>query len=74
MCGANQALDAGAAQDPGSSPRVRGERERRRRQRLHPRIIPACAGRTVMYRLMAVAAADHPRVCGANLLTWSAVW
>ena len=50
----------------GSSPRVRGERKSGLVGISFLRIIPACAGRTSPTTSTAKAAADHPRVCGAN--------
>ena len=66
MCGANSLPASPASSQYGSSPRVRGERRASRRDLARGRIIPACAGRTVLPDDIALPTADHPRVCGAN--------
>ena len=67
VCGANSCEFFNASCSSGSSPRVRGERRIVRKTCLSPRIIPACAGRTVLAWLSSCVTPDHPRVCGANV-------
>ena len=52
----------------GSSPRVRGTRQKMVPSRVNGRIIPACAGNTPRHRPAhsALNARDHPRVCGEH--------
>ena len=50
----------------GSSPRVRGKRYRRDRPERHDRLIPACAGKTVLPEWVRGWGRAHPRVCGEN--------
>ena len=65
-CGANQVDVAPFEPVPGSSPRVRGKRERGQRRRGRIRIIPARAGQTGGGAHRVGRGADHPRACGAN--------
>ena len=51
---------------PGSSPRVRGKPPRHPVGGAHPRLIPACAGKTATPSCAAKTCAAHPRVCGEN--------
>ena len=48
----------------GSSPRVRGTLRRSPQERCRRRIIPACAGNSVLRSQPPAASPDHPRVCG----------
>ena len=48
----------------GSSPRVRGTRQRSRREPRHVRFIPACAGNALFSGLPGHGKTVHPRVCG----------
>ena len=50
----------------GTSPRMRGKRMWRLDSLLGPRNIPAYAGKTAACRLVPIAPAEHPRVCGEN--------
>ena len=50
----------------GSSPRMRGTRQRRDDHRLLPGIIPAYAGNTCVRFAPSSASGDHPRVCGEH--------
>ena len=50
----------------GSSPLVRGKPARTRQPCIHSRIIPACAGQTVLVVPCHDWCPDHPRLCGAN--------
>ena len=67
VCGANQTHDQRIRAEAGSSPRVRGEPDKRINAIIGVRIIPACAGRTPSPSVLSVDNSDHPRVCGANL-------
>ena len=51
----------------GSPPRVRGKPCRLTSCRLHVRITPACAGKTLFAEARHSRRADHPRVCGENI-------
>ena len=50
----------------GSSPRVRGKQLRNKVTQLIPRLIPACAGKTLRVVLARLKRRAHPRVCGEN--------
>ena len=65
-CGANDGTSIGPYQNPGSSPLVRGQRDRHRILVVPVRIIPARAGPTLAGRHEARPEPDHPRSCGAN--------
>ena len=65
-----KALAPGSAR-PGSSPRVRGTRWRRRELRRVVRFIPARAGNTPTLRLIACPTPVHPRACGEHGITSS---
>ena len=65
-CGANQGAPADPWSQDGSSPRVRGKLGVLDHSRHLGRIIPARAGQTRRVQIIAVAAPDHPRACGAN--------
>ena len=51
----------------GSSPRVRGKRPGSARRSTNPRLIPACAGKTVARLDQPHQGGAHPRVCGENV-------
>ena len=51
----------------GSSPRVRGKRDRPGSRPGLRGLIPACAGKTQSSQITASLTAAHPRVCGENL-------
>ena len=51
-------------EDKGSSPRMRGIRRYRSRQRGRSGIIPAHAGNTDFLSLLKTVGQDHPRACG----------
>ena len=72
VCGENMEQSSGSIEAVGSSPRVRGKRGVRRRQRRHQRLIPACAGKTTGPQSPPAPPTAHPRVCGENggLLDW----
>ena len=65
-CGEHAAPSWRAAPWPGSSPRVRGTRDARRRHRLPERFIPARAGNTAARRGVPAPGAVHPRACGEH--------
>ena len=59
----------------GSSPLVRGQLIVCTFAVNNERIIPARAGPTCQRRFVVEFIADHPRSCGANMVsTWAAVW
>ena len=65
-CGANSANGTNAVSHFGSSPRVRGKRQRTDRKERQQRIIPARAGQTDIHGRQQRFRSDHPRACGAN--------
>ena len=68
VCGENFSHLKCGEWESGSSPRVRGKPDRRF-QRLPPRrLIPACAGKTMLTTLVNALQRAHPRVCGENRL------
>ena len=67
-CGANELKQSKTGQKYGSSPRVRGKRDRRSCRPLAAWIIPARAGQTPRARDPRCPGPDHPRACGANRL------
>ena len=66
VCGENLRVRSKITGEWGSSPRVRGKLPRAPRHRLHPRLIPACAGKTQAWSAARSLSAAHPRVCGEN--------
>ena len=66
-CGANTMRYPTLMGSSGSSPRMRGKRDSRRKTVSIYRIIPAHAGQTVFLTSLVSDATDHPRACGANL-------
>ena len=52
----------------GSSPRMRGKREHRYRSTRDQRLIPAHAGKTLIFRCPSTSTQAHPRACGENPL------
>ena len=70
-CGANDDELRQAFVDDGSSPLVRGQRQRLFEPAPEVRIIPARAGPTVALEHRCEDNTDHPRSCGANFgLQW----
>ncbi len=67
VCGEHAAVGGRAAQNYGSSPRVRGTRDLAARFRPADRFIPACAGNTGEYRYFSPVFSVHPRVCGEHV-------
>ena len=68
VCGENRRVDERRVGGFGSSPRVRGKPGRCFASCSHERLIPACAGKTVVYLSYATMARAHPRVCGENIV------
>mgnify|MGYP001677537315 CR=1 FL=1 len=68
VCGENRRLRQRLVRDLGSSPRVRGKRDRPRRRRERQRLIPACAGKTAPATTPTRRSRAHPRVCGENIV------
>ena len=68
-CGANGQTSIKFNDAFGSSPRMRGKRQRLPQPRCQRRIIPAHAGQTNACDSSASSCPDHPRACGANLLS-----
>ena len=66
VCGENFSDIARWRSPAGSSPRVRGKRPSTPGQARQARLIPACAGKTMLTLRSALAYAAHPRVCGEN--------
>ena len=65
-CGANASEGDMRGFDAGSSPRMRGKRERQGTADRFCRIIPAHAGQTDAMDRTGFPHPDHPRACGAN--------
>ena len=65
-CGANRVTAPTSSSSFGSSPLVRGQRDRVKENKLRHRIIPARAGPTKLTAFIEAVNADHPRSCGAN--------
>ena len=68
-CGANVSSDGMLSRCTGSSPRMRGKLVSRHAVDADVRIIPAHAGQTEQKALPHIFATDHPRACGANVLS-----
>ena len=68
-CGANSGQPQTGGDDFGSSPRMRGKPAARSRRVMRVRIIPAHAGQTSAAARAGWSRPDHPRACGANVLT-----
>ncbi len=66
VCGENLKHCQGLQRVPGSSPRVRGKLGPLAASRLAIRLIPACAGKTLIVMVRSVRVRAHPRVCGEN--------
>ena len=64
MCGEKALIAAEVAFASGSPPRVRGEVFLCDPAICHPRITPACAGRSYRESIRNIGGKDHPRVCG----------
>ena len=70
-CGANRKSCTPMSAPSGSSPRVRGKQIWDNNEFAQTRIIPARAGQTSSFNPITYDQSDHPRACGANLLTLS---
>ena len=68
-CGANGQTSIKFNDAFGSSPRMRGKRQRLPQPRCQRRIIPAHAGQTNACDSSASSCPDHPRACGANIIS-----
>ena len=68
VCGERALAPTTTVLTTGSSPRVRGTRDRERKWRLRHRFIPACAGNAASSRARCNRAPVHPRVCGEREL------
>ena len=66
VCGENAGVWGRRCGGLGSSPRVRGKQHVIPSLVAAGRLIPACAGKTVVPFLGLVSSAAHPRVCGEN--------
>ncbi len=67
VCGERAAPARSPARQAGSSPRVRGTRDKSRKVIIFHRFIPACAGNAVGRSGETVTGAVHPRVCGERV-------
>ncbi len=72
-CGERTPASAATAQSAGSSPRVRGTRERSSISPIQARFIPARAGNAATFCLRRSRSAVHPRACGERTITTSAI-
>ena len=68
VCGEAISATARIAVQEGPSPRVRGSRRRRHRQRPDAGSIPACAGKPWVWQPFPGRSGVHPRVCGEAIL------
>ena len=66
MCGEHKASEFNSAAPLGSSPHVRGARNRAPVSCSRRGIIPACAGSTLVIISVSSACRDHPRMCGEH--------
>ena len=66
VCGENLKLSPQCFCMSGSSPRVRGKQEPGVNEKGERRLIPACAGKTLVMVWYCVGNWAHPRVCGEN--------
>ena len=66
VCGENNDEQRRATRKTGSPPRVRGKPAAPAPCRRSSGLTPACAGKTLLYRLTGSRAGAHPRVCGEN--------
>ena len=67
VCGENFVAFHAASSKIGSSPRVRGKRLDEAACSVFERLIPACAGKTIMEQTADAHGKAHPRVCGENV-------
>ncbi len=66
VCGEHGFLPSAIHLRTGSSPRLRGTRDRLPEFQIHVRFIPAFAGNTLSSRRRSSVRAVHPRVCGEH--------
>ena len=66
VCGENRNHASRMSNPEGSPPRVRGKPEQIFVSPSMMGITPACAGKTLSFRLRRPRPQDHPRVCGEN--------
>ena len=66
VCGENPDTRGNILRRKGSSPRVRGKRRLHRSTHSRLRLIPACAGKTLVKVPSTREWVAHPRVCGEN--------
>ena len=66
VCGENARAAGNGTKRVGSSPRVRGKLVQQVQERGLSGLIPACAGKTQLTRLIMSCRWAHPRVCGEN--------
>ena len=66
VCGENVFPVGGPVSVQGSSPRVRGKPKPETKNSKKTRLIPACAGKTLLVWAFLMALWAHPRVCGEN--------
>ena len=66
VCGENTREARKLVKSSGSSPRVRGKHDTKARSLRRVRLIPACAGKTLIPRWPSWIRSAHPRVCGEN--------
>ena len=66
VCGEHSLMPSPSSSASGSSPRVRGTPDGRRKSVEDMGIIPACAGNTVCCHSLFGSWWDHPRVCGEH--------
>ena len=67
VCGEHSLMPSPSSSASGSSPRVRGTPDGRRKSVEDMGIIPACAGNTVCCHSLFGSWWDHPRVCGEHV-------
>ena len=69
VCGENLRVRDNTRRGRGSSPRVRGKLAASQAHVQYPRLIPACAGKTLSALVDYYGSAAHPRVCGENVIS-----
>ena len=69
-CGENHGVMTAPSRAGGSSPRMRGKRDRLSEGRGLGRLIPAHAGKTIPSARIASTRAAHPRACGENAVNF----
>ena len=74
VCGENRVIFKKTCYAAGSSPRVRGKLRGFANVGYSVGLIPACAGKTIAWRISLIAVRAHPRVCGENTSTATVAW